>query len=128
MTSSASPLLPGIDDITKSVRLNRQLDHDFEEAGFGGTAEVFRGTYRQKNGRTINVAVKCIRPSEFDGREDEYKAKTIKKLVRELEIWRMLRGGANIIELLGMITNMGPLPSAVCPFCTWNLKDVSHLI
>ncbi|KAG8687858.1 hypothetical protein FRC09_013243 [Ceratobasidium sp. 395] len=103
----ASVWLPGIDDITKFVQLNRQSSYDFEEAGFGGTANVFR---------------------EFDGREDEYKEKTKKKLARELEIWRALSGNANIIELLGMTAHPGPLPSAVSPFCQWDLKAVNRLV
>ncbi|CAE6429952.1 unnamed protein product [Rhizoctonia solani] len=45
------------------------------------------------------------------------------KLTRELEIWRNLSGGDNIIQLIGIITGIGPLPSFVCELCPWNLQD-----
>jgi hypothetical protein len=48
------------------------------------------------------------------------------KLARELEIWRNLSGGNNIVELLGVMTGIGPLPSLVCEFCPWNLQDVGE--
>lgn len=49
----------------------------------------------------------------------------MQKLARELELWRKLGGECkNIIELLGVITGIGPLPSPVCELCTWNLQSV----
>ncbi|KAH7322354.1 kinase-like domain-containing protein [Rhizoctonia solani] len=35
----------------------------------------------------------------------------------------MLTGGASIIQLLGVVNGIGPLPSFVCEFCPWNLQD-----
>jgi hypothetical protein len=48
----------------------------------------------------------------------------VQKFVRELELWHTLSGGPNIIELLGTMTGIGPLPALVCALCTWNLESV----
>jgi hypothetical protein len=52
----------------------------------------------------------------------------VQKFVRELEMWHALSGGPNIIELLGTITGIGPLPALVCALCTWNLDIVRLLL
>ncbi|KAG8787011.1 hypothetical protein FRC12_015995 [Ceratobasidium sp. 428] len=119
----AALVLQGLNDITQSVDLEQELEQ------FGGTANIYRGTYRQQGGHIIEVAVKWIRPCELDGRrEGEHNEKTRKNLARELNIWHTISGGTNIIELLGIVTNMGPLPSAVSPLCTWNLQDMTDTL
>ncbi|KAF8593771.1 kinase-like protein [Ceratobasidium sp. AG-I] len=124
MSAIHSSLSPVVKDITKHVRINRVSEYQYEEAGFGGSADIFCGTYRSEQGSVIKVAIKSIRASNFDGIDPKYEEKMIKKLTRELEIWRTLgRECSNIIELLGVITGIGPLPSPVCELCTWNLQS-----
>ncbi|CAE6459267.1 unnamed protein product [Rhizoctonia solani] len=90
-------------DISKFVQISRAKQDLFEEAGLGGSADVFS----HDTGRNDNKQIDRIR----------------KKLLRELEIWRKISGGNNIIELLGVINGIGPLPAFVCEFCPWNLQD-----
>lgn len=122
MCAARVSLPPAVKDITKYVRINKVSEYQYQEAGFGGSADIFCGTYTQERGSILNVAIKCIRANDFDGKDREYENKMIKKLSRELHIWRTLGGCDNIIELLGVITGIGPLPSPVCELCTWNLQ------
>ncbi|KAB5591095.1 Pkinase domain-containing protein [Ceratobasidium theobromae] len=88
-----------VKDITKFVRVNETSQYLYEEAGFGGSADIFRGKYTKPDGSIID------------------------KLARELDLWHSLGGSPNIIELLGVITGIGPLPSPVSELCAWNLQD-----
>ncbi|KAJ1300889.1 hypothetical protein OPQ81_003316 [Rhizoctonia solani] len=124
-----SPLWSGAlgntNDITKLVQVSRVTQDLYEEAGLGGSADVFSGEYIKPDGNTTKVAIKCIRPFSHDvGKNDPYQMdKIIKKLLREHKVWRTLSGGANIIELLGIMNGIGPLPAFVCELCPWNLQD-----
>ncbi|CAE7227879.1 unnamed protein product [Rhizoctonia solani] len=133
--------LSATSDITALVQPYKVTQDQYEEAGLGGSADVFSGQYTKPDGNVTKasllneisfkahweihqVAIKCIRA--FDGIDDSIRLERLKKkLARELEIWRNLSGGDNIIELMGIITGIGPLPSFVCELCPWNLQDVS---
>ncbi|CAE6531245.1 unnamed protein product [Rhizoctonia solani] len=125
----SSPLWSGAlgatNDITKFVQVSRATHDLYEEAGVGGSADIFSGKYTSPDGDVTMVAVKCIRPfSHSAGKNDKSQMdRILKKLLRELEIWRTLSGGANIIELLGIMNGIGPLPSFVCELYPWNLQD-----
>ncbi|CUA78014.1 MAP3K epsilon protein kinase 1 [Rhizoctonia solani] len=110
-----------IADITAFVHLSRSRisEYEFEEVGFGGSADIFRGIYRKLDGSEVQVAIKCIRADN----NSEEKDKLEKKLIRELTAWDSLRGCDNIIELMGTITGIGMLASPVCEWCPWNLQD-----
>ncbi|QRW25626.1 Tyrosine kinase specific for activated [Rhizoctonia solani] len=124
-----SGVLETVTDITKFVQVDRATQDIYEEAGLGGSADVFSGTYINQGGNVTKVAIKCIRPFRHDtGKSDNIQIDRIqKKLLREFEIWRKLSGGVNIIELIGIMNGIGPLPAFVCELCPWNLQDVSHL-
>ncbi|KAG8715161.1 hypothetical protein FRC08_010909 [Ceratobasidium sp. 394] len=115
-------LPPGVEDITGRVKLHRASEYAYQEAGVGGSADIFCGTYRQKHGSTIEVAVKCVRITNVDGKDDDFEEKALRKLTRELQIWYALGRGPNIIELLGVMQGIGPLPALVCMLCAWNLQ------
>ncbi|KAF8594180.1 kinase-like protein [Ceratobasidium sp. AG-I] len=138
MSASETSLLPTpvitVKDITKLVRVNRISDHQYQEAGLEGSANIFWFVFG------FQVPIKTTRANELDGQDPSYEQKMrkarllslftpgadyiagIQKLAWELEIWRNLGGGNNIIELLGIITGIGPLPSPVCELSAWNLK------
>ncbi|KAG8741209.1 hypothetical protein FRC10_003168 [Ceratobasidium sp. 414] len=115
-------LPPGVEDITGRVKLHRASEYEYQGAGVGGSADIFCGTYRPKNGISIEVAVKCIRITNVDGKDEDYEEKARKKLSRELQIWYTLGQGPNVIELLGVMRGIGPLPAPVCVLCTGNLQ------
>ncbi|KAG9125635.1 hypothetical protein FRC07_006818, partial [Ceratobasidium sp. 392] len=104
-------LPPGVEDITGRVKLYQASEYAYKGAGVGGSADIFCGTYRPKNGTVIEVAVKCIRITNVDGKDDDYVEKAQKKLSRELQMWYTLGGGPNIIELLGVMQGIGSLPA-----------------
>ncbi|CAE6474616.1 unnamed protein product [Rhizoctonia solani] len=120
-----SGVLETVTDITKFVQVDRATQDIYEEAGLGGSADVFSGTYINQGGNVTKVAIKCIRPFRHDtGKSDNIQIDRIqKKLLREFEIWRKLSGGVNIIELIGIMNGIGPLPAFVCELCPWNLQD-----
>ncbi|CAE6455524.1 unnamed protein product [Rhizoctonia solani] len=122
-----SPLWSGVlgatNDITKFVHVSRVAQDLYEEAGLGGSADIFSGEYRRQDGEVTRVAIKCIRAFNLEEDADERIEKLQKKLLRELKVWRALSGGTNIIELLGIMSGIGPLPSFVCKLCPWNLQD-----
>ncbi|KAF8731522.1 Protein tyrosine kinase, partial [Rhizoctonia solani] len=126
-TIYTSPLWSGAlgatSDITKLVRVNRTGQDLYEEAGLGGSADIFSGKYIRHDGGMVKVAIKSIRAFDLDNDATTQMERLEKKLARELEIWRNLSGGSNIIELLGIMTGIGPLPSFVCELCPWNLQD-----
>ncbi|KAJ1300910.1 hypothetical protein OPQ81_003335 [Rhizoctonia solani] len=109
-------------DITRFVQVCKAAQAEYEEAGHGGSADIFSGKYTKPDGNVVNVAIKCIRALDIGNDNIRWK-KLQKKLAREFEIWYNLSGGANIIELMGVITGIGPLPSFVCELCPWNLQD-----
>ncbi|ELU42964.1 Pkinase domain-containing protein [Rhizoctonia solani AG-1 IA] len=124
-TIYTSPLWSGAlgatSDITKLVRVNRTGQDLYEEAGLGGSADIFSGKYIRHDGGMVKVyKIGCSRRNNDATTQME---RLEKKLARELEIWRNLSGGSNIIELLGIMTGIGPLPSFVCELCPWNLQD-----
>ncbi|CAE7203502.1 unnamed protein product [Rhizoctonia solani] len=123
----SSPLWSGAlgstNDITKFVQVNRVAQDLYEEAGLGGSADIFSGKFMKPDGGVTRVAIKCIRAFDIEGSTDSQIARLQKKLARELQIWRTLSDGANIIELLGIMNGLGPLPSFVCELCPWNLQD-----
>ncbi|KAH7337840.1 kinase-like domain-containing protein [Rhizoctonia solani] len=124
-TYNSPPLPRAIDatsDITRFVKLCKVSQNQFEEKGVGGSADIFSGEYVMSDGNVTSVAVKCLRTLDI-GDDNTRLEKLRKKLVRELEIWRNLSGGDNIIRLMGIITGIGPLPSFVCELCPWNLQD-----
>ncbi|CEL54065.1 Dual specificity protein kinase pyk3 OS=Dictyostelium discoideum GN=pyk3 PE=1 SV=1 [Rhizoctonia solani AG-1 IB] len=110
-------------DITRFVQVNRDAQDIYEEAGLGGSADIFSGKYMKYDGEVTKVAIKCIRAFNIEDRTEEEVNRLYKKLARELTIWRTVSGGVNIIELLGVMTGIGPLPSFVCKLCPWNLQD-----
>ncbi|CAE6476289.1 unnamed protein product [Rhizoctonia solani] len=122
-----SPLWSGVlgttNDITKFVHVSRVAQDLYEEAGLGGSADIFSGKYTRQDGEVTRVAIKCIRAFDLESDADEQMERLQKKLLRELKIWRALSGGTNIIELLGIMEGIGPLPSFVCELCPWNLQD-----
>ncbi|CAE6428513.1 unnamed protein product [Rhizoctonia solani] len=122
-----SPLWSGAlgatSDITKFVQVSRVAQNLYEEAGLGGSADIFSGEYVTQNGEVTRVAIKCIRAFNLEKNIEEEMERLEKKLVRELKMWRTLSGGTNIIELLGIMSGVGPLPSFVCKLCPWNLQD-----
>ncbi|CUA75590.1 Putative leucine-rich repeat receptor-like serine/threonine-protein kinase At2g19230 [Rhizoctonia solani] len=122
-----SPLLSGAlgvtKDITKFVQVSRVSEDLYEEAGLGGSADIFSGEYMKQDGGVTRVAIKCIRAFNLEQNAEEQPERLQKKLLRELKIWRTLSGGANIIELLGIMNGIGPFPSFVCELCPWNLQD-----
>ncbi|KAJ1300892.1 hypothetical protein OPQ81_003318 [Rhizoctonia solani] len=115
----------------KAVQANLRVDpvirssisqYEYEETGFGGSADIFSGQYRKSDGSEVKVAIKCIRMDTKSASREE-KDKLERKLAHELTIWDSLRGGRNIIELFGTITGIGLLTSPVCEWCPWNLQD-----
>ncbi|CAE6482558.1 unnamed protein product [Rhizoctonia solani] len=122
-----SPLWSGVlgatNDVTKFVEIRRVAQDLYEEAGLGGSADIFSGEYTRHDGEVTRVAIKCIRAFNLEEDADEQLERLRKKLLRELKVWRTLSGGANIIELLGVMNGIGPLPSFVCELCPWNLQD-----
>ncbi|CAE7064204.1 unnamed protein product [Rhizoctonia solani] len=122
-----SPLWSGVlgstNDITKFVQVCRGAQDLYEEAGLGGSADIFSGEYAKKDGEVTRVAIKCIRALNLEMDAEKQLERLQKKLLRELKVWRTLSGGANIIELLGIMNGIGPLPSFVCELCPWNLQD-----
>ncbi|EUC54706.1 tyrosine kinase domain protein [Rhizoctonia solani AG-3 Rhs1AP] len=122
-----SPLWSGVlgatNDVTKFVEIRRVAQDLYEEAGLGGSADIFSGEYTRHDGEVTRVAIKCIRAFNLEKGADEQLERLQKKLLRELKVWRTLSGGANIIELLGIMNGIGPLPSFVCELCPWNLQD-----
>ncbi|KAL5631799.1 hypothetical protein ACGC1H_000007 [Rhizoctonia solani] len=122
-----SPLWSGAlgatNDITTFVQVTRIAQDLYEEAGLGGSADIFSGKYTKQDGVVAKVAIKCIRAFHVEKDSETQLERLKKKLVRELEIWRALSGGANIIKLLGIMNGIGPLPSFVCELCPWNLQD-----
>ncbi|CUA77055.1 Peptidyl-glycine alpha-amidating monooxygenase [Rhizoctonia solani] len=110
-------------DITKFVQVSRVSEDLYEEAGLGGSADIFSGEYTKQDGGVTRVAIKCIRAFNLEQNADEQPERLQKKLLRELKIWRTLSGGANIIELIGIMNGIGPFPSFVCELCPWNLQD-----
>ncbi|KAH7322344.1 hypothetical protein B0J17DRAFT_246589 [Rhizoctonia solani] len=127
----ASPLWSGAledtNDITKFVQVSRVTQNLYEEAGLGGSADIFSGEYTKQDGGVTRVAIKCIRAFNLEKNAVEQLERLQKKFLRELKMWRTLSGGANIVELLGIMNGIGPLPSFVCELCPWNLQDVSGL-
>ncbi|KAF8695785.1 Protein tyrosine kinase, partial [Rhizoctonia solani] len=125
-----SGVLETVTDITKFVQVDRATQDIYEEAGLGGSADVFSGTYINQGGNVTKVAIKCIRPFRHDtGKSDNIQIDRIqKKLLREFEIWRKLSGGVNIIELIGIMNGIGPLPAFVCELCPWNLQDMTDTL
>ncbi|CAE6406050.1 unnamed protein product [Rhizoctonia solani] len=111
-----------VQDISNFVRLNEVAPDQYEEAGFGASANVFRGSYT-RNGEVVKVAVKCVRPKSTDESQEVSKEKISKKVSRELGIWHSLNGGHNIVELLGIFTGIKSIPSFVCELCPWNLEE-----
>lgn len=109
-------------DITRMVHVNETLPDQYEEAGFGGSADIFSGKYTREDGSVMKVAIKCMRVKNTDISNTK-KEKLQRRLARELDIWHHVSSGANIIKLLGTITGIGPLPSPVCELCPWNLQD-----
>ncbi|KAJ1305687.1 hypothetical protein OPQ81_010425 [Rhizoctonia solani] len=116
-------VLGGTNDITKFVQVSRVAQGIYEEAGLGGSADIFSGTYTKDDGDVAKVAIKCIRAFNMEKNVGVDMERLQKKLLRELDIWRTLSRGANIIRLLGIINGIGPLPSFVCELCLWNLQD-----
>ncbi|CAE6532619.1 unnamed protein product, partial [Rhizoctonia solani] len=103
-------------DITGFVQVSLVAQDIYEEAGFGGSADIFSGKYINPDGAVVKtqrrkVAIKSIRAFNIGKNEDARLDKLQKKLARELKVWRALSGGANIIELLGIMNGIGPLPS-----------------
>ncbi|KAG8792241.1 hypothetical protein FRC12_006694 [Ceratobasidium sp. 428] len=128
--ASVQPVIqlpPGVEDITGRVKLHQASEYAYQGAGVGGSADIFcpvlvsSGTYRPRSGATIEVAVKCIRIVNVDGKDDDYVEKAQKKLSRELQIWYTLGRGPNVIELLGVMRGVGSLPAPVCVLCAGNL-------
>ncbi|CUA67702.1 hypothetical protein RSOLAG22IIIB_13538 [Rhizoctonia solani] len=118
-----SGALGATNDITNFVQITRGAQDLYEEAGLGGSADIFSGKYTKPDGAVTKVAIKCLRVFHV-GKDSETQMKRLqKKLVRELEIWRALSAGTHIIQLLGTMNGIGPLPSFVCEFCPWNLQD-----
>ncbi|CAE7150927.1 unnamed protein product [Rhizoctonia solani] len=145
---SRAPYLPrlsaslnaAVQDISKFVRLNEVAPDQYEEAGFGASANVFRGNYTRGDGEVVEVyahtsdfkasasnsfqvAVKCVRPKSTDESKEVSKEKIKKQVSRELSIWHSLNGGNNIVELLGIFTGIMSIPSFVCELCPWNLEE-----
>ncbi|KAL5631809.1 hypothetical protein ACGC1H_000009 [Rhizoctonia solani] len=123
----SSPLWSGAlgstNDLTKFVQVNRVAQDLYEEAGLGGSADIFSGKYTGPEGGVTRVAIKCIRAFNMENNTEMQVERLQKKLARELQIWRTLSGGVNIVELLGIMNGIGPLPSFVCELCPWNLQD-----
>ncbi|QRV84478.1 Tyrosine kinase domain protein [Ceratobasidium sp. AG-Ba] len=105
---------PGVEDITPRVQLYRVSRYQFQAAGVGGSADIFRGIYHPKNGSTTEVAVKCFRIPTGDDKDEEYEQKTRKKLIRELDIWQALNKTPHIVELFGVLQG-GPIASSCMP-------------
>ncbi|CAE6503233.1 unnamed protein product [Rhizoctonia solani] len=112
-----------IRDISGFVRLNEVGPDQYEEAGFGASANVFRGSYKREDGQMVKVAVKCVRPKNTDENEEVAKENIEKKVARELSIWHLLNKGHNIVELFGIFTGIKSIPSFVCELCPWNLEE-----
>ncbi|CAE6500644.1 unnamed protein product, partial [Rhizoctonia solani] len=114
---STSGTLGSTKDITGFVQVSLVAQDIYEEAGFGGSADIFSGKYINPDGAVVKVAIKSIRAFNIGKNEDARIDKLQKKVARELKVWRALSGGANIIELLGIMNGIGPLPSFVCELC-----------
>ncbi|KAF8714487.1 Protein tyrosine kinase, partial [Rhizoctonia solani] len=112
-----------VPDISRFVHLNEVAPDRYEEAGFGGSANVFTGKYTREDGHVLKVAVKCIRPKSTDESEEVSKDKINKKVARELSIWQTLNGGRHIVELLGVFCGIKSIPSLVSELCPWNLQE-----
>ncbi|CAE6439327.1 unnamed protein product [Rhizoctonia solani] len=123
----SSPLwsraLGATSDITKFVQVSRVGREIYEEAGLGGSADIFSGAYTNPDGGVTRVAIKCIRAFNMGKDATEQMKHLHKKLLRELGIWLAVSGGDNIIKLLGIMEGIGPLPAFVCELCPWNLQD-----
>ncbi|KAJ1299401.1 hypothetical protein OPQ81_011082 [Rhizoctonia solani] len=115
-----SEALGAANDITEFVQLKQVAQDIYEEAGLGGSADIFSGNYTKKDGSVIKVAIKCIRAFTNDRVQIE---RLQKKFAREFKVWHTLSGGSNVIQLLGIISGIGPLPALVCELCPGNLQD-----
>ncbi|CAE7212035.1 unnamed protein product [Rhizoctonia solani] len=118
-----SAALEATSDLTQFVQVSRVTQDIYEEAGLGGSADIFSGRYTRDDGEVTKVAIKCIRAFNIRKDTNSDMERLQKKLLRELEIWRTLSEGSNIIKLLGIINGIGLLPSFVCELCPWNLQD-----
>ncbi|KAJ1299452.1 hypothetical protein OPQ81_009117 [Rhizoctonia solani] len=131
MSMSKAPYVPqlsasfkaAVQDISRFVHLNEVAPDQYEEAGFGASANVFRGMYTREDGRVVKVAVKCMRPKSTDESEEISREKINKRVARELSIWHSLNEGRNIVELLGIFTRIKSMPSLVCELCPFNLQE-----
>lgn len=74
MCAARVSLPPAVKDITKYVRINKVSEYQYQEAGFGGSADIFwyallvalegsdgdfgdfSGTYTQERGSILNVS------------------------------------------------------------------------
>ncbi|CAE6473842.1 unnamed protein product [Rhizoctonia solani] len=48
-------------DLTKFVQISRVAQNIYEEAGLGGSADIFSGKLTRDGGDVTQVAIKCIR-------------------------------------------------------------------
>ncbi|CAE6459257.1 unnamed protein product [Rhizoctonia solani] len=125
ISASLKTIVP---DISSFVHLDEVGPDQYDEAGFGASANVFKGNYTREDGRVSKVAVKCIRPKSTDESEEISKEKIDKKVARELGIWQTLNGGRNIVELLGIFCGIKSIPSFVCELCPWNLQELTDIL
>ncbi|KAG6847688.1 hypothetical protein H0H93_006565 [Arthromyces matolae] len=98
--------LTGVKDLTGKVE--KQDRYAFAHGGF---SDIWKGTLLEGE-RSRNVAVKVLR-SKIDDKELEEKM--IRRLRRELSIWKNLNH-PNILSLLGTASDFGHYTSMVCPW------------
>ncbi|KIJ09097.1 hypothetical protein PAXINDRAFT_172638 [Paxillus involutus ATCC 200175] len=95
-------------DLTTMVKRKKQFP-----IGKGGFGDIWQCDLIIEE-RIIAVAVKAIRAENIEG-ETQYLAAQKKKLHRELKVWDKLQH-KNVVELLGVVSGFGVLPSMVSPW------------
>ncbi|KAJ7912276.1 kinase-like domain-containing protein, partial [Mycena leptocephala] len=66
---------------------------------YGGFANIFRGTYTDKDGEQVEVALKVLKI--FEDQSDDDRRKILRKFAAEALVWYRLKH-ANIVPLLGV--------------------------
>jgi serine/threonine protein kinase len=97
--------IPGLRDLTKRARMDKDgLTWE------GGHGKVSRGSLQDYDGA---VAIKVLR--HYHQPDETCVEKLKRHFCRELAVWHGLKH-PNIIELLGISTNFGPIPAMVSPW------------
>jgi serine/threonine protein kinase len=122
---------PTAEDLKNITVCPTQVAYNEEDIlGIGGFADVFRGTYHDKNGETRVVAVKRLKVDSVDLRclSDQERAHDAKQLATEA--WLAYQCGVykHVVEIIGCQTsfNSRDRPFIVMELLRTNLFDALH--